>query len=73
MIEINKTYERKIKSFDGIIIRRATVTKIDLLNGQIHYDLVEVVDEDNIQVESIYSQISPVDWFTRHYIKFDGL
>lgn len=71
MIEINKTYERKIKLFDGFIIRRATVTKIDLLNGLIHYILVEVDDGDNIQKEFTYNQVATIDWFTRRYLKIN--
>ena len=58
MIEINKTYCRKVRSF----FRHATVTRLDLMNNTVYYDLVDRGIDDKI-VNVWPNQIQTITWF----------
>lgn len=44
MVEINKTYRREIRDF----VRYATVTRLDLMNNIVYYEIIDKNIDDKI-------------------------
>ena len=65
MIEINKTYCRKIRDF----VRYATVKQLDLMNHQVRFSIVDKDKEGNIIRREYPPQTLNIDWFTELYLK----